>query len=161
MDGLSGNAGYLAVMVLLLCVFCMAWVWVSQKNMKKKIAKTEQKILDLQRQQEELSEDLGQRMVGIKKSVDDTTNKLLTRLNGVLEKVNIALTENKKTVSGEIAGMISPIQASFKETHHTLNRSVTDNRKEIKRLADKQEELSKEVHKVKGDLRERTIDLEL
>jgi DNA anti-recombination protein RmuC len=165
MAELSGIFGYLIIIFLLFAVFSSVWALVTLKDMKKKVAKTESHISGLERQEEETSEDLNQRISALKKSADDTTNQLLANFSGILEKVNKALNDTKNSISGEIKEMIKATKASMKasitETHHALSRGMTDNRKELQRLSQKLEDLSKDVQRMKIDIQERTIDLEL
>ena len=161
MTELMGNVDYLIIILLLYAIFSLLWSLVTQRSMRKKTAEAEKGISLLKREQEDVSEDLVRRMEALKKSVDDTTNKLLTRFSEVLEKVNTSINETRQSVSGEIADMINPTKTSFNETHHTLKKGMTDHRKEMQRLSQKLEDLSKDVQRMKVDLRERTIDLEL
>jgi DNA anti-recombination protein RmuC len=161
MTELMGNVGYLIIILLLYAVFSLFWSLVAQRRMKKQIAEAEKRISLLKREQEDVSEDLVHRMEALKKSIDDTTNRLLNRFSEILGKVNTSIDETRKSVSGEIADMINPTKASFNETHHALKKGMTDHRKEMQRLSQKLEDLSKDVQRMKVDLRERTIDLEL
>ena len=161
MTELMGNVDYLIIILLLYAIFSLLWFLVAQRRMKNQIAGAEKRISSLKREQEDVSEDLVHSMEALKKSVDETTNKLLNRFSEVLEKVNTSIDETRKSVSGEIADMINPIKTSFNETHHALKKGMTDHRKEMQRLSQKLEDLSKDVQRMKVDLRERTIDLEL
>ena len=169
MAELSGIAGYLIIIFLLFAVFSSAWALVTLKDLKEKVAKTEKKISVLLGQEEETSEDLNHRIAALKKSTEDTVNQLLTKFNGILEKVNTSLKETRKSVLGETSHLIESTQASMKasmkasinKTQDAINRGVTDSRKELQGLSLKLENLSKDVQRMKIDLQERTIDLEL
>ena len=165
MAELSGIAGYLIIIFLLFAVFSSAWALVTLKDLKEKVAKTEKKISVLQGQEEETSEDLNHRIAALKKSTDDTLNQLLTKVSGILEKVNTSLKETRKSILGETSDVINStqtsIRASIKETQHALNRKVMDTRKELQGFSQKLGDLSKDVQRMKIDLQERTIDFEL
>ena len=161
MTELTGILDYLIIILLLYAIFSLLWSLVARRRMNNQIAEAEKRISSLKREQEDISEDLVHRMEALKKSVDETTNKLLNRFSEILEKVNSSINETRKSVSGEIADMINPTKTSFNETHHALKKGMTDHRKEMQRLSQKLEDLSKDVQRMKVDLRERTIDLEL
>ena len=165
MAGISGIAGYLIIILLLFAVFSSAWALVTLKGLKEKVAEIERKISVLQGQEEETSEDLNQRIAALKKSTEDTVNQLLTKFNGILEKVNTSLKETRNSVLGETSHLIEKTQASMKasinETQDAINRGVRDSRKELQEFSQKLEDLSKDIQRMKIDLQERTIDLEL
>jgi len=169
MNELSGIPGYLIIIFLLFAVFASVWALVTLKGIKKKVAKTERKISALQEQREETSEDLNQRIAGLKKYSDDTINQLLTKFNGILEKVNTSLKEIRKSTSEESSRLIASTKSSLETSMNTsigkiqdtINRKAADNREELQELSQKLENLSNDVQKMKIELQERTIDLEL
>ena len=169
MNELSGIPGYLIIIFLLFAVFASAWALVTLNGIKKKVAKTERKISALQEQREETSEDLNQRIAGLKKYSDDTINQLLTKFNGILEKVNMSLKDLRKSTSEESSRLIASTKASLETSMKTsigkiedaIKRKAADNREELQELSQKLENLSNDVQKMKIDLQERTIDLEL
>ncbi|MBN1831917.1 MAG: hypothetical protein JW896_07380 [Deltaproteobacteria bacterium] len=169
MNELSGIPGYLIIIFLLFAAFTSAWALVTLKGIKKKVAKTERKISVLQEQREETSEDLNQRIAGLKKYSDNTINQLLTKLNEVLEKINTSLKEIRKSTSEENSRLIASTKSSIEKSMNTsigkiqdaINRKAADNREELQELSQKLENLSNDVQRMKIDLQERTIDLEL
>jgi hypothetical protein len=165
----SGITGFWVIIFLLFAVFASAWTLVTLKDIKKRVAKLENKISVLQEQKEETSENLSQRTAALKKYTDDTVSQLLVKFNGILEKVNVSLQEIKKSTLDEASRLIvstrSSIETSMKtsigKTQDALNRKAEDNRAELQELVQKLESLSNDVQKIKIDLQERTIDLEL
>jgi chromosome segregation ATPase len=169
MAEISGIPGYLIIIFLLFAVFSSIWALVSLKGMKKKVAKAERKISILQEEKEETSEDLNHRIAALKKFTDETVNRLVAKLSEILEKVNTALKEGRKSASEEASRLIASKQASLEasmkasigRTQDAINRNASDNRAEMQELSQKLESLSNDVQKMKIDLQERTIDLEL
>ena len=169
MAELSGTVGNLIIIFLLFAVFSSAWALATLISMKKKVAKIERKISVLQEQKEESSENLNQRIAALKKYSDDMVKQLLTKFNGILEKVDTSLMEIKKSSLEETSRLIASTQASIEasmktsigKTQDAINREVADSREEQQELSQKLESLSNDVQRMKIDLQERTIDLEL
>lgn len=161
MDELLGNVNYGEIILLLLIVFSLVSVYVVRQNTKKQMVKTEEKIADLQRYQGQVSEGLDSKFASLKDDIDDTSNKVITRINELLKKVNTTLSESKKGVMFEVENRINAMKASLNETQSTIRRSLMENEKEMKRLSQELEDFSKEIQRMKDDIRERSIDLEL
>lgn len=161
MTELLRNVDYLEIVLLVSVVFALVSVFVVQQNTKKKRVEIEKKIAALQRHQEEISEGLDNQIASLKEDIDDTSNKVVMRINELVKKVNTALNESKKAIIIDVENVIDPMNASLNETQNSMRESLIDNRKEIKRLSGKLEEFSSEIRRMKDDMRERTIDLEL
>jgi len=161
MNELLGSINYGDMILLLLIVFSLVSVYVVRQNIKKKMEETEEKIADLQRYQGQVSEGLDSKFASLKDDIDDTSNKVIVRINELLKKVNTTLTESKKVMMFEVENRINTMKASLNETQGSIRRSLMENEKEVKRLSQELEDFSKEIQRMKDDIRERSIDLEL
>jgi len=161
MDELLGSVNYGDIILLLLIVFSLVSVYVVRQNIKKKMEETEEKIADLQRYQGQVSEGLDSKFASLKDDIDDTSNKVIVRINELLKKLNTTLSESKKGVLFEVENRINTMKASLNETQGSIRRSLMENEKEVKRLSQELEDFSKEIQRMKDDIRERSIDLEL
>jgi len=161
MNELLGSINYGDMILLLLIVFSLVSVYVVRQNIKKKMEETEEKIADLQRYQGQVSEGLDSKFASLKDDIDDTSNKVIVRINELLKKLNTTLSESKKGVLFEVENRINTMKASLNETQGSIRRSLMENEKEVKRLSQELEDFSKEIQRMKDDIRERSIDLEL
>ena len=161
MNELLGSINYGDMILLLLIVFSLVSVYVVRQNIKKKMEETEERIADLQRYQGQVSEGLDSKFASLKDDIDDTSNKVIVRINELLKKLNTTLSESKKGVLFEVENRINTMKASLNETQGSIRRSLMENEKEVKRLSQELEDFSKEIQRMKDDIRERSIDLEL
>ena len=161
MTELVGNINLAEIILLLLIIFSLVTVYMIHRNTKNKIAETEEKIADLQQRQGGVSGGLDNKFAVLKGEIDDTTNKVITRINELIKKINTNLSENKKAVMFEVDNRINPVKASLNEIQGAMRKGIMDNEKEMKRLSQELEDFSREIQKMKDDIRERTIDLEL
>ena len=161
MGEVLGNVDYGEIILLLLIVFSLVSVYVVRQNTKKKMMETEEKIADLQRHQGQVSEGLDSKFASLKDDIDVTSNKVIIRINELLKKINTSLSESKKVVMFEVENRINAMRASLNETQGSIRRSLMENEKEVKRLSQELEDFSKEIQRMKDDIRERSIDLEL
>jgi peptidoglycan hydrolase CwlO-like protein len=161
MDELLGRVNYGDIILLLLIVFSLVSVYVVRQNIKKEMEETEEKIADLQRYQGQVSEGLDSKFASLKDDIDDTSNKVIVRINELLKKLNTTLSESKKGVMFEVENRINTMKASLNETQGSIRKSLMENEKEMKRLSQELEDFSKEIQRMKDDIRERSIDLEL
>ncbi len=160
---------YLIVIFLVIALFSSVWALLTLRAMKKKLAKAERKISLLQEKEEETSEGVNLRIAALKKSSDETANQLLTKFSEIIEKVSTSLKETKKSVVGEVSQLIesthgsmkASVKASLTKTQDAVNRGIEDSRKELEAFSLKLDSLSEDVQRMKIDLQERTIDLEL
>jgi peptidoglycan hydrolase CwlO-like protein len=161
MDELLGRVNYGDIILLLLIVFSLVSVYVVRQNIKKEMEETEEKIADLQRYQGQVSEGLDSKFASLKDDIDDTSNKVIVRINELLKKLNTTLSESKKVMMFEVENRINTMKASLNETQGSIRKSLMENEKEMKRLSQELEDFSKEIQRMKDDIRERSIDLEL
>jgi len=147
------NASYIDLALLLLIIFSLIMGIMAQRKTKKNTEEIEEKITALQKYQEGMFERLDSGYTLLKKVFVDKANKLNARLNETLEK--------NKAVMVEIDNKTKPLKVSLNETRDTLRKIVLENEKEMKRIAKELEDFSKEIQRMKDDIQERTIDLEL
>ncbi|MCK4785769.1 MAG: hypothetical protein KAV87_18585 [Desulfobacteraceae bacterium] len=147
------NASYIDLALLLLIIFSLIMGIMAQRKTKKNTEEIEKKITALQKYQEGMFERLDSGYTLLKKVFVDKMNKLNARLNETLEK--------NKAVMVEIDNKTKPLKVSLNETRDTLRKIVLENEKEMKRIAKELEDFSKEIQRMKDDIQERTIDLEL
>lgn len=147
------NASYIDLVLLLLIIFSLIMGIMAQRKTKKNTEEIEKKITALQKYQEGMFERLDSGYTLLKKFFVDKANKLNARLNETLEK--------NKAVMVEIDNKTKPLKVSLNDTRDTLRKIVLENEKEMKRIAKELEDFSKEIQRMKDDIQERTIDLEL
>jgi len=157
---LLANASYIDVALLVLIILSFITAIVAQGKMTKKRGETEEKIEALKKYQEDVFEMLNKKHESLKEVVVDRINKLTTKLNAILK--------SNETVMLEIDNKTKPLKASIddtvdqvKATRDTLRKTMLENEREMKRMGKEINDFSKEIQKMKDDIRERTIDLEL
>ena len=121
----------------------------------------EGEITSIQQYQGEVSEGLNSKFISLKKDIDDKIQGLTPKFNELVKRVGATLSESKKAVMVEMDDRTNPLKSSLNETRATVRKMLNDNEKELKRMSMEIEEFSKELEKMKDDIRERTFDLEL
>lgn len=154
------NASYIDVALLVLIILSFIIAIAAQGKTKKKAEETEEKIEALKKYQEDAFEMLNKKHESLKEVLVDRINKLTARLNAILK--------SNETVMLEIDNKTKPLKASIddtmdqvKATRDTLRKTVLENEREMKKMGKEINDFSTEIQKMKDDIRERTIDLEL
>jgi competence protein ComGC len=154
------NASYIDVGLLVLIILSFIIAIAAPGITKKKAEETEEKIEALKKYQEDAFEMLNKKHESLKEVLVDRINKLTARLNAILK--------SNETFMLEIDNKTKPLKASIddtmdqvKATRDTLRKTVLENEREMKKMGKEINNFSKEIQKMKDDIRERTIDLEL
>ncbi|NVM24608.1 MAG: hypothetical protein HWN70_01665, partial [Desulfobacterales bacterium] len=154
------NASYIDVALLVLIILSFIFAIAAPGKTKKKAEETEEKIEALKKYQEDSFEMLNKKHESLKEVLVDSINKLTARLNAILK--------SNETFMLEIDNKTKPLKASIddtmdqvKATRDTLRKTVLENEREMKKMGKEINNFSKEIQKMKDDIRERTIDLEL
>lgn len=154
------NASYIDVALLVLIILSFIFAIAAPGKTKKKAEETEEKIEALKKYQEDAFEMLNKKHESLKEVLVDSINKLTARLNAILK--------SNETFMLEIDNKTKPLKASIddtmdqvKATRDTLRKTVLENEREMKKMGKEINNFSKEIQKMKDDIRERTIDLEL
>lgn len=154
------NVSYIDVALLVLIILSFISVITAQGKMKKRRAETEEKIAALKKYQEDVFEMLNKKHESLEEVLVDRINKLTAKLNAILK--------SNETVMLEIDNKTNPLKASIDEamdevkaTRGTLRKTMLENEKGMKKMGKEIDDFSKEIQKMKDDIRERTIDLEL
>ena len=154
------NVSYIDVALLVLIILSFIIAIAAQGKMKIRRAEMEEKIEALKKYQEDAFEMLNKKHESLKEVLVDRINKLTAKLNAILK--------SNETVMLEIDNKTNPLKASIDEamdevkaTRGTLRKTMLENEKKMKKMGKEIDDFSKEIQKMKDDIRERTIDLEL
>lgn len=151
---------YIDGALLLFIVFSLISSIAAQRKTKHKVEETEKRIVAVKKYQEDIFESLDKKYASFKEVLVDKTDRLTTRLNELSKKFDAVL-ENNETVMLEIDNKTQPLKVSLGETEKSLRKLVQANEIEMKKVEKELSDFSKEIQKMKDDIRERTIDLEL
>jgi len=161
MAALLENVSVVDIVLLVLIMVSMIALFKVQKGMKKAIEEIDKEITSIQQYQGEVSERLNSKFASLKKDIDDKIQGLTPKFNELIKRVGATLSESKKAAMTEIENRTNSLKSSFNETRDTVRKMITDNEKELERMSMEIEAFSKELEKMKDDIRERTFDLEL
>jgi len=161
MAALLENVSVVDIVLLVLIIVSMIALFKVQKGMKKAMEEIDKEITSIQQYQGEVSEGLNSKFALLKKDIDDKIQGLTPKFNELIKRVSATLSESKKAAMAEIDNRTNPLKSSLNETRATVTKMLTDNVKELKRMSMEIEAFSKELEKMKDDIRERTFDLEL
>jgi hypothetical protein len=151
---------YIDGVLLLLIVITLISSIAAQRKTKQKVEETEKRVVALKKYQEDIFESLDKKYASFKEVLVDKTDRLTTRLNELSKKFDSVL-ENNETVMLEIDNKTQPLKVSLGETEKSLRKLVQANEIEMKKVEKELSDFSREIQKMKDDIRERTIDLEL
>lgn len=161
MAALLENVSVVDIVLLVLIIVSMIALFKVQKGMKKAMEEIDKEITSIQQYQGEVSKGLNSKFALLKKDIDDKIQGLTPKFNELIKRVSATLSESKKAAMAEIDNRTNPLKSSLNETRSTMRKMLTDNEKELKRMSMEIEVFSKELEKMKDDIRERTFDLEL
>jgi len=161
MAALLENVSVVDIVLLVLIIVSMIALFKVQKGMKKAMEEIDKEITSIQQYQGEVSKGLNSKFALLKKDIDDKIQGLTPKFNELIKRVSATLSESKKAAMAEIDNRTNPLKSSLNETRATVTKMLTDNVKELKRMSMEIEVFSKELEKMKDDIRERTFDLEL
>jgi len=161
MAALLENVSVVDIVLLVLIIVSMIALFKVQKGMKKAMEEIDKEITSIQQYQGEVSKGLNSKFALLKKDIDDKIQGLTPKFNELIKRVSATLSESKKAAMAEIDNRTNPLKSSLNETRATVTKMLTDNVKELKRMSMEIEAFSKELEKMKDDIRERTFDLEL
>ena len=154
------NGSYVDAAFLLLIIFSLISGIVALREMKKKVEATEKKIVALRKYQDDVTEKLDKRYESLKEVLVDSITKLTAKLNTILK--------GKETVVLEIDNKTNPLKALLddtmdqaKATEDTLRKAILKNEEKMNKMRKEINDFSKEIEKMKDDIREHAIDLEL
>lgn len=146
--------------LLLLIIVSILSGLLAQQKMKQKIEEMETKIFSLEKYQQDILQSLNKKLISLKDAFFGKIKDLTVKLNEVSKQINSILEKNEAFML-EIDNKTKPLKASIGETERTLRKIVQENEKGIKKMEKELGDFSKEIQKMKDDIRERTIDLEL
>jgi chromosome segregation ATPase len=161
MTALLENLSTVDIILLLLIVVTLIGLFKVQRGTRKAMTEIDKEITVIQQYQGEVSEGLGSKFASLKNDIDDKIQGFTTRFNELIKRVTATLTENKKTILAEIDQTMKPLKSSLNEDRVSVKKMLANNENELKRISLQIEEFSKELEKMKDDIRERTYDLEL
>jgi uncharacterized protein YoxC len=161
MTALLGNVSAVDIVLLVLIIASVIALFKVQKGMKKAMEEIDKEITSIQQYQGEVSEGLNSKFASLKKDIDDKIQGLTPKFNELIKRVSAKLSESKKAAMAEIDNRTNPLKSSLNETRAIVRKMLTDNEKELKRMSMEIEAFSKELEKMRDDIRERTFDLEL
>ena len=153
--------GALLDFILLACVTALfVYAVVSLKKVHKKITNTEKQAVALQKYQNDIFEGLDKRYESLRVVFVDKVNKLTNRVDELTRDFKGAQ-ENIRSLKGETEDASKQLKALLGETDRAFRKVLQESRQEIERMGAELGEFSKEIQKLKDDIREHTIDLEL
>jgi peptidoglycan hydrolase CwlO-like protein len=148
------------VALLLLIIFSILGGLLVQRKMKQKIEEMETKILSLEKNQEDTLQSLNRKLISLRDGFIGKIKGLTVKLNEVSKQINSILEKSEAFVL-EIDNKTKPLKVSLGETERSLRKIVQESEKGIKKMEKELSDFSKEIQKMKDDIRERTIDLEI
>lgn len=147
------------LLLILILLFLIIDIFIRRK-LKKGVQESREKIASLRSTQEEVFEDLDQKYTSLREMLLDKTNKLSADINRLSENFS-SLRTNNEAFKAEMNNKTKQMRMSLDETEKTFRKLLKTNERDQKAIQQKFNTLSKEIQKMKDDIRERTIDLEL
>ena len=146
---------------LLVLVFLSLLISINiRTKINKRIDEIDNKITSLKKYQDDIFAGLNSKYGSIKEVLVDKVNKLTLKLNELSKGLDSVL-DTKKSILLEIENKVKPLKISLGETKETLRKITQTSEKDMKKLENDLADFYKEIEKMKNDLRERSIDLEL
>jgi len=161
MTALLENMSTMDILLLVLVIISFIGLFKVQNGTKKAMNEIDKEITVIQQYQGEVSEGLDSKFASLKNDIDDKIQIFTPRFNELIKRVTATLIENKKVIIAEIEERMQPLKSSLNEDRVSVKKMLTDNENELKQISAEIEKFSKELEKMKDDIRERTYDLEL
>jgi peptidoglycan hydrolase CwlO-like protein len=161
MTALLENLSAIDIILLVLVIISFIVIFMIQNGTRKAIKEIDKEITVIQQYQEEVSDGLDSKFASLKNDIDNKIQAFTPRFNELIKRVTATLIENKKTIISEIEERMQPLKSSLNEDRVSVKKMITDNENELKQISAEIEGFSKELEKMKDDIRERTYDLEL
>jgi chromosome segregation ATPase len=158
--GLHINVTYIDLAILVLVFLSLLSFIHTRLKINKKIEEIEKKITSFKKYQDDIFESLNAKYASIKEVLVGKVIKLTLKLNELSKGLDSVL-KTKESILLEVENKIKPLKVSLGETKEALRKIVQAREKDMKKLENDLSDFYKEIEKMKNDLRERTIDLEL
>lgn len=151
---------YIDIALLALILFTLFNGIVLQRRTNQRMEEMGRRIVALKKYQGDVFQSMDKKYLSLRNAFSDNTNDLTAKLNAILK--------SNKAVMLEIDNKTKPLKVSLndtidkvKATKDALRKTMAENEKAIKKMRKELDDFSKEVQRMKDDIRERTIDLEL